>query len=311
MKGFEPLPGDDPAALDAAARGLLTLPLDFAAAQLCAEPACVHDHWGGTHATVAFVRPSRGARFVRCDYASDQGVYALPELVADACNRAAVRAFVERFAHAPTRASKPAYAPIVEARMAPVRPGQPPYVLARATVGVGDDAAAVFVFTAPEPVFGRYARPVFGPLVVAIADVDGPPPARDAPFAEPSHGPASRECVYAGCANDADDYALAELVARMRNLAVARAAGDDVVMRIELHEVGARALGAATSPARPQPLVCATAEIAAHVGARRVLTAYAAIMPLDSARERFDALLTGRPVSVALEASIVTAIEPV
>lgn len=306
MKGFESFPGDDPAALDAAARGLLTLPLEFAAAQLAAEPACVHDHWGGTHATVAFVRPSRGARFVRCDYASDHGVYLLPEHVADACRRAAVKAFVDRFAHAPLRNPKPAYAPIVEARMAPSRPGQPPYVLARATVGVGDDAAAVCVVSAPEPVFGRFARAVFGPLVVAIADIDFPE--------------RSRECVFAGCAHDADDYAFAELAARMRRLAVARAGGDDVVLRIELRETGARALGAA---GHAPPLTCATAEFVAHAGPRRVLAAAAGILPIDSARERFDALLCGRPVhvpdaapvfrpdaaSVALESSIVTAIE--
>lgn len=310
MKAFDPFPGDDPAALDAAARSLLTLPLEFAVAQLCAEPAAVHDHWGATHTTVAFVRPSRDARFVRCDYASDHGVYALPELASDACVRAAVKAFVERFAYAPTPYCKRAYTPIVEARMAPVRPGHPPYVVARATVAVGDDAAAVFVFTAPEPVFGRFARTMFGPLVVAIADVDGADPAR--------------ECVYAGCADGADDVALAELVARMRRLAVERARGDDVVLRLELREVGARALGAPAAPLRSHPLVCATAEIAAHAGSRRILTAHAAVMPIDAARERFNALLCGHPDgaradawsaagahpgSVPLDRSIVTAIE--
>lgn len=297
MKGFESFPGDDPAALDAAARALLALPLEFAAAQLASEPACVHDHWGGTHATVAFVRPSRGARFVRCDYASDHGVYLLPEHISDACRRAAVKAFIDRFAYAPMRHPKPAYAPMVEARMAPSRPGQPPYVLSRATVGVGDDAAAVCVFTAPEPVFGRHARAVFGPLVVAVADIDD-----------------TRECVFAGCAHDADDYAFAELAARMRRLAVARAGGDDVVLRIELRERGARAAGAYAPP-----LACATAEFVAHAAGtppRRVLVAAAGILPIDTARERFDALLCGRtraadlPSSVAFEGSLVAAIEP-
>lgn len=302
MHAFESFPGDDPVALDAAARALLSLPLEWTAGQLAAEPACVHDHWGGTHTTVAFVRPDFGARYVRCEYASDHGVYPLPELVSDACRRSAVRAFVDRFAHAPQRYPKPAYAPMIEARMAPTRPGMPPAVLARGTVGVGDDPAAVLVFTAPECVFGRHARAVFGPLVVAIADID------------PIGSPPTRECLFSGCADDADEYAFAELVTRMRAMAVERAAGADVQLHIELHEHGARSVAP-----RPQPLVRAAARISGFANGRRLLSASAVVLPIDSARETYDALLCGRPevrselhpASVVLETSIVTAIEPV
>lgn len=304
MDLFAPFPGDDDVALDAAARALLVLPLEWTAAQLVAEPACVYDHWPGTHRTVAFVRPARAARYVRCEYASDHGVYPHPELVADACRRAAVRAFIERFAHAPTRYAKVAYAPMLEARMAPMRPDRSPIVLARATVGVGDDAAAVLVFSAPDFVFGRYAHAVFGALVVAIADVDATPGA-----------PPGRECIFTGCADDADDYALAELVTRLRLLAVRRAGGKDVHLRVDVFEPAARPVAP-----RPQPIERAVIAATAQSHGVPLLSATASILPLDDARRTYNDLLcdlgrTSRAfpqlASVPLDATIVTAIEPV
>lgn len=313
MQLFDSFPGDDPVALDAAARALLTLPLEWTASQIAAEPACVHDHWGGTHTTVAFVRPGRAHLYIRCAYASDQGVYERPEFVADTCRRAAARAFVERFAHTPSRVPKVAYTPMIEARMAPMRPGRTPIVLARGLVCVGDDPAAVLVVSAPEFVFGRHARALFGPLVVAVADIECFDPPDQSAFGSsrsPLHSPAGppvRECVFAGCADDADDYALAELIVRLRQLAVSRAGGRDVRLCVRIDEPASPSVAP-----RPRPLERAAIAITAVADSEPVLVATAAILPLEHARAPFNDLLcaSARPASVPLDTSTVLSIDP-
>lgn len=279
---FESFPGDDAAALDAAARALLFVSLEFALAQLHAEPPCVHDHWNAAHVTVAFTRPSRRARYVRSEYASDDGVYALSAECVDACRRAAVRAFLERFAYAPTPYPRAVHAPVVDARTAPSRPGMPPHVVARATAAVGDDAAAVLAFTAPPPVFARFAPAVFGALVVAIARVSGPS------LAGGAFDDGGDECVFAGPADDAEDYALAELVTRLRRLAVTRAAGGDVVVRLELREPAPRG----------RAMARASLHGAAHSGATRLFALGAAVVPIDEARATHAAALGLSPAEL-------------